>query len=52
VPDAVNQLLATEAARDKLGARGISAVEPNRYVVIKDRARPGSAFSPIHGGSS
>jgi uncharacterized DUF497 family protein len=42
VPDAVNQLLATEAALDKLGARGISAAEAeqtiwNRHVVIKNR---------------
>jgi uncharacterized DUF497 family protein len=42
VPDAVNQLLATEAALDKLGARGISPAEAeqtiwNRHVVIKNR---------------
>jgi uncharacterized DUF497 family protein len=42
VPDAVNQLLATEVALDKLGARGISAAEAeqtiwNRHVVIKNR---------------
>ncbi|MGA9876811.1 MAG: hypothetical protein WBQ21_13495 [Solirubrobacteraceae bacterium] len=42
MPDAVNQLLATEAALDKLGARGISTAEAgqtlwNRHVVIKNR---------------
>jgi uncharacterized DUF497 family protein len=42
VPDAVNQLLATEVALDKLGARGISAAEAeqtiwNRHVVVKNR---------------
>lgn len=40
--DAVNQLLATEAALEKLGARGISIVETeqtlwNRHIVIKNR---------------
>jgi uncharacterized DUF497 family protein len=42
VSDAVNQLLATEAALDKLGARGISTAEAertlwNRHVVVKNR---------------
>lgn len=42
MPDTVNQLLATEAALDKLGARGISVVETeqtiwNRHVVIRNR---------------
>jgi hypothetical protein len=42
VPDVVNQLLATEAALDKLGARGVSAAEAeqmlwNRHVVVKNR---------------
>jgi hypothetical protein len=41
VPDDVKQLLATEAALDKLGARGISTTEAgqtlwNRHVVIKN----------------
>jgi hypothetical protein len=41
VPDDVKQLLATEAALDKLGARGISTAEAgqtlwNRHVVIKN----------------
>ena len=47
--DHINELLATEAAIDKLGARGISISEAeqvlwNRYVVIRNRrgstARP------------
>jgi uncharacterized DUF497 family protein len=42
VPDAVNQLLATEVALNKLGARGISVVEAeqtiwNRHVVVRNR---------------
>ena len=42
MPDAVNQLLATEAALNKLGARGISVVEAeqtiwNRHVVVRNR---------------
>jgi hypothetical protein len=42
VPDVVNQLLATEAALDKLGVRGISAAEAqqaiwNRHVLIRNR---------------
>jgi uncharacterized DUF497 family protein len=42
VPDAVNQLLATEAALDKLGARGISVAEAgqtiwNRHVIVRNR---------------
>jgi uncharacterized DUF497 family protein len=42
VPDAVSQLLATEAALDKLGARGISVVEAgqtiwNRHVIVRNR---------------
>lgn len=42
VSDAANQLLATEAALDKLGARGISVVEAeqtiwNRHVAVKNR---------------
>jgi hypothetical protein len=32
VPDVVNQLLATEAALDKLGARGISVVEAEQTI--------------------
>ncbi|HEX4483538.1 MAG TPA: hypothetical protein VH081_07095 [Solirubrobacteraceae bacterium] len=40
--DLINELLATEAAVDKLGARGISVDEAgqviwNRYVVIGNR---------------
>jgi len=40
--DVVSQVLATEAALDKLGARGISAAEAeqviwNRHVVVKNR---------------
>lgn len=42
MPDVVSQLLATEAAIDKLGARGISAAEAeqtlwNRHVLVKNR---------------
>jgi hypothetical protein len=42
VPDAVNELLATEAALDKLGARGISVSEAgqtiwNRHVIVRNR---------------
>jgi uncharacterized DUF497 family protein len=42
VPDAVNQLLATEAALDKLGARGISVVEAeqtiwNLHLIVRNR---------------
>jgi uncharacterized DUF497 family protein len=42
VPDAINQLLATEAALNKLGARGISVTEAeqtiwNCHVVIRNR---------------
>ena len=42
MPDAVNQLLATEAALDKLGARGISVVEAeqtiwSRHVIVRNR---------------
>ncbi len=42
MPDVVNQLLATEVALDKLGARGISGPEAeqaiwNRHVVIRNR---------------
>lgn len=42
MPDLINELLATEAAIDKLGARGISVGEAgqaiwNRYVVIRNR---------------
>ena len=42
VSDAVSQLLATEAALDKLGARGISVAEAeqtiwNRHVIVKNR---------------
>ena len=41
MPDDIRQLLATEAALDKLGARGISTAEAgqtlwNRHVVIKN----------------
>ena len=47
--DLINELLATEAAIDKLGARGISVDEAgqviwNRYVVIRNRR--GSAERP------
>lgn len=42
MPDVANQLLATEAALDKLGARSISVVEAeqtiwNRHVLIRNR---------------
>lgn len=42
MPDAVSQLLATEAALDKLGARGISLAEAgqtiwNRHVIVRNR---------------
>jgi ABC-type branched-subunit amino acid transport system ATPase component len=42
VADAVSELLATEAALDKLGARGISLLETeqtiwNRHVIVKNR---------------
>jgi uncharacterized DUF497 family protein len=42
VRDAVNQLLATEAALEKLGARGISLAEAgqtiwNRHVILRNR---------------
>ena len=42
MPDAVNQLLATEAALDKLGARGISVAEAeqtiwNLHVIVRNR---------------
>jgi hypothetical protein len=42
MPDLINELLATEAAIDKLGGRGISISEAkqvlwNRYVVIRNR---------------
>ena len=42
MPDAVNQLLATEAALDKLGARGISVTEAeqtiwNLHVIVRNR---------------
>jgi hypothetical protein len=42
VPDVVSKLLATEAALDKLGARGITVVEAeqtiwNLHVVVKNR---------------
>lgn len=42
VPDVVSQLLTTEVALDKLGARGISAAETeqaiwNRHVVVRNR---------------
>jgi hypothetical protein len=51
VPDAVNQLLATEAALDKLGARGISVVEAgqtiwNRHVVIRNRGGSPERLQP------
>jgi hypothetical protein len=41
VADAIRELLVTEAALDKLGARGISAVEAeqvprNRHVTVRD----------------
>lgn len=47
--DVVNQLLATEVALDKLGARGISVADAeqsiwNRHVVVKNRR--GSAQRP------
>jgi hypothetical protein len=42
MPDVVNQLLATEVALDKLGARGISSDDAeqtiwNRHVMIRNR---------------
>jgi hypothetical protein len=42
VADVVNELLATEAALDKLGARGISVPEAeqtiwNRHVIVRNR---------------
>lgn len=42
MPDAVNQLLATEVALDRLGARGVSVVEAgqtiwNRHVIVQNR---------------
>lgn len=42
VPDAVSEMLATEVALDKLGARGISLLETeqtiwNRHVIVKNR---------------
>lgn len=42
MPDIVNQLLATEVALDKIGARGIAIAETeqaiwNRHVVIRNR---------------
>jgi uncharacterized DUF497 family protein len=42
VSDAVNELLATEAALDKLGARGISVAEAeqtiwNLHVIVRNR---------------
>lgn len=42
VPDAISELLATEVALDKLGARGISLLETeqtiwNRHVIVKNR---------------
>ncbi|HEV3319517.1 MAG TPA: hypothetical protein VG053_07285 [Solirubrobacteraceae bacterium] len=48
MPDVVNQLLATEVALDKLGARGISSAEAeqaiwNRHVVIQESPRPSEA---------
>ena len=50
MPDVVNQLLATEVALDKLGARGISTAEAeqaiwNRHVVIRNRRGEQSAAS-------
>jgi uncharacterized DUF497 family protein len=49
VPDLISEMLATEAAIDKLGARGISISEAeqmiwNRYVVVRNRR--GSAVRP------
>jgi uncharacterized DUF497 family protein len=42
MPDAVSQLLATEVALNKLGARGISLAEAeqtiwNRHVIVRNR---------------
>lgn len=42
MPDAVNQLLATEVSLDKLGARGISVAEAeqtiwNLHVIVRNR---------------
>lgn len=42
MPDVVNQLLATEVALDKLGARAISSADAeqviwNRHVIVKNR---------------
>jgi hypothetical protein len=50
VPDLISEMLATEAAIDKLGARGISISEAeqmiwNRYVVVRNRR--GSAARPL-----
>jgi hypothetical protein len=42
VPDAVNQLLATEAALDKLGARGIRLAEAEQTIHVIVRNRRGS----------
>jgi hypothetical protein len=46
MPDVVHQLLATDAASDKLGARGISADEAgqlprNRHVIVRNPAAAG-----------
>lgn len=46
VPDLVHELVATERALDKLGARSISADEPaqlprNRHVVVRNPRDPG-----------
>lgn len=46
VPDVVHELVATERALDKLGARSISADEPaqlprNRHVVVRNPRDPG-----------
>jgi len=52
VLDVVHQLVATERALDKLGARGISADEPtqlphNRHVIVSNPREPGRRRFPI-----
>ena len=48
MPDVVSELLATEAALDKLGARGISVDEAeqvphNRHTMIRNPSDPGDS---------
>jgi uncharacterized DUF497 family protein len=47
VPDIVHELVATERARDKLGARSISVEEAaqlprNRHVLVRNPSNPGT----------